>query len=182
MSKIVKGMVIDAVSARVDGVRDLLVLDISRLDGVAENRWRLDLRKKNIRVLTVRNQLVRKAFDRTGVTGLDGVLQGPSTLVFGGDDIVALSKEVVGAAKENEKILVKGGAVEGSPLDRAGVESLSKSPSRDELISQIAGQLLAPGANLAAAMLGPGANLASQVKSISEDDDAAEAASEGEGE
>lgn len=177
MSKAVKGMVIDALAKRVDGVTDMLVLDISRLDGVSENRWRLDLRKKNIRVLTVPNQLARKAISQTGIPGLDDILQGPSTLVFGGDDIVALSKEIMAAAKENEKILVKGGSVEGSPLDQAGVDSLSKSPSRDELISLIAGQILAPGANLAAAMLGPGAQLASQVKSISEDEEAGDPAS-----
>lgn len=180
MSKLVKGMVIDAVAKRVGDVRDLVVIDLSRLDAISENQWRLELRKKNIQALTVRNTLARRALSDLGVSGLDQILQGPSTLVYGGQDIVALSKEIVEAAKKNDKIQVKGGAVEGSSLDPAGVEALSKSPSREELISRIAGQIMAPGAKLAAAMLGPGATLASQFKSISEKegDNSAEAASE----
>ena len=74
------------------------------------------------------------------------------------------------AAKKNDKIQIKGGAVEGSTLDAAGVEALSKSPSREELISMIAGQILAPGANLAAALLGPGSTIASQLKTIHDKD------------
>jgi large subunit ribosomal protein L10 len=170
MSKIVKGMVIDDVARRMDGVSDLIVVDASKLDAFSANKWRLDLRKKGVTALTVRNTLARRALERAGVTGLDSVLAGPSTIVFGGRDVVELSKEVVEAAKKNDKIQVKGGAVEGSTLDAAGVESLSKSPSREELIAMIAGQILAPGANLAAALLGAGATIASQLKTIYDKD------------
>ncbi len=168
MSKVVKGMVIDDVARRVGDVRDMLVIDVSQLDALSVNMWRLDLRKKDITALTVRNSLARKALSRNGVVGLDDVLVGPSTLVFGGRDVVELAKEIVGAAKKNDKIQVKGGTVEGGTLDAAGVESLSKSPSREDLLAKIASQLLAPGANLAAAMLGPGSTVASQLKSIHE--------------
>lgn len=166
MSKAVKGMVIDDVARRMGDARDLLVIDVSRMDAFSANRWRLDLRKKEISALTVRNTLARRALERSGVTGLDGILEGPSTIIFGGRDVVELSKEIVDAAKKNDKIQIKGGSVEGSTLDAAGVESLSKSPSREELIAKIAGQILAPGANLAAALLGPGSTVASQLKTI----------------
>ena len=168
MSKAVKGMVIDEVARRVGDVRDMLVIDTSRMDAFAANMWRLDLRKKDISVVTVRNTLARKALERTGVAIRDDVLTGPSSLVFGGRDVVELSKEIVDAAKKNDKIQIKGGAVEGSALDAAGVEALSKSPSRDDLLAKIAGQILSPGANLAAALLGPGSTVASQLKTIHE--------------
>ena len=170
MSKAVKGMVIDDIARRMGDVSDLLVVDASKLDAFSANKWRLDLRKKNISVLTVRNTLARRALEKAGVRGLEKVLAGPSTVIFGGRDVVELSKEIVEAAKKNDKIQVKGGAVEGSTLDAAGVEALSKSPSREELISMIAGQILAPGANLAAALLGPGGTVASQLKTIYDKD------------
>lgn len=166
MSKTVKGMVIDDIARRMGDVQDLLVVDASKLDAFSANKWRLDLRKKNITAVTVRNTLARRALERSGVRGLEKVLVGPSTVLFGARDVVELSKEIVEAAKKNDKIQIKGGAVEGSTLDAAGVESLSKSPSREELISMIAGQILAPGANLAAALLGAGATVASQLKTI----------------
>ena len=170
MSKAVKGMVVDDIARRLDGASDVLVVDASKLDAFSVNKWRLDLRKKNISVVTVRNTLARSALKRSGVSGLEKVLAGPSTIIFGGRDIVELSKEIVEAAKKNDKIQIKGGSVEGSTLDPAGVESLSKSPSREELISMIAGQILAPGANLAAALLGPGSAIASQLKTIYDKD------------
>jgi large subunit ribosomal protein L10 len=172
MSKAVKGMVIDEVVRRVGDVRDMLVIDTSRMDAFSANMWRNDLRKKEISVVTVRNTLAKQALSRSGVTALDDVLTGPSSLVFGGRDVVELSKEIVEAAKKNDKIQIKGGAVEGSPLDAAGVESLSKSPSREDLLAKIASQILAPGANLAALLLGPGSTVASQLKTIHENDGA----------
>lgn len=171
MSKAVKGMVIDEIGRRLGAESDMLVVDMSKLGAFAANRWRLDLRKKNITALTVRNTLARQALGRSSVKGLDAILEGPSTLLFGGRDVVELSKEIVEASKKDEKIRIKGGAVEGSALDAAGVEALSKSPSREELIAKIAGQILAPGANLAAALLGPGSTIASQLKTITEKED-----------
>ncbi len=113
------------------------------------------------------------------MNGLDGVLEGPTTLVWGGEDIVALSKEIAKWAKEIEPLKIKGGTTEGTALSPATVEALSKSPGRLELIGQIVTLMTSPGARLAGALLGPGGKLASQVKKISEKEEgeaAAEAA------
>jgi large subunit ribosomal protein L10 len=168
MSKRVKSMVIEEIQRRLGDARDLLVVDTSLLDGVTANRVRLALQAKGVKLLTVKNTLAQQALRRAGVSGLDGLLTGPSTLVWGGEDIVQLSKEITKWAKEIEKFQIKGGAVDGQPLDSQGVDELSKSPSRLELIGQIAGLLLSPGARLAAALLGPGGTIAGQLKTLSE--------------
>jgi large subunit ribosomal protein L10 len=176
MSKRVKEMQIGAIRQRLGDARDLLVIDEAKLDGKTANRFRLALRKQNIRSLAVKNALAKVALREAGVTGLDAVLEGPSTLVWGGQDIVALSKEISKWARDLEALKIKGGTVEGSGLDAKGIEALSKSPSREELIAQIAGQILSPGANLAALLLGPGGQLAAQLKTIYEKEDKGEAA------
>lgn len=168
MSKRVKTMVIDEIERRLADNRDLLVVDTSLLDGVTANRVRLALEARGVTLLTVKNTLARRALERAGVTCLDQLLTGPSTLVWGGEDIVQLSKEIAKWARDVEKFQIKGGAVDGQPLDSRGVDELSKSPSRLELIGQIAGLLLSPGARLAAALLGPGGKIAGQLKKISE--------------
>lgn len=168
MSKYVKNMIVDVVSDRLGDVRDMLVVDCSRLDANVSNEWRLSLREKSITALTVQNSLARRALNGLGVSSLDAILEGPSTLVWGGEDIVALSKEISKWAKEVQALEIKGGTVEGESLTAADVLALSKSPSREELISQISGILLSPGAQLAAALLGPGSKLASQIEKISE--------------
>jgi large subunit ribosomal protein L10 len=175
MSRRMKEMLIDEVSKRLNGVRDILALDASKLNGVTANKLRLALRKKNLSALTVRNKLAKKALNDAGVNGLDSFLEGPTTLVWGGEDIVALSKEIAKWAKEIEPLQIKGGTTEGTALTPATVEALSKSPGRVELIGQIVNLMLSPGSRLAGALLGPGGKLASQVKKISEKEEGAAA-------
>ncbi len=171
MSKVLKGMLIADIRQRIGETQDMLVVDCAKLDAIAANRMRLALREKNIFALTVRNALAKRALSESGVTGLDEVLAGPSTLVWGGEDIVALSKEIARWAKELEPLEIKGGTVEGTSLNAAQVDELSKSPSREELIGQIAGLALSPGAQLAAALLGPSGTLAGQIESIGKGDE-----------
>lgn len=168
MSKRVKGMLIDDIQKRTTDISDLLVVDVSKLDAINANKWRLALQEKDIKALSVKNALALVALERNGVTGLDEILKGSSTLIWGGEDVVALSKEITAWAKELEAIEIRGASVEGETLDSAGVVRLSKSPSRLELISQISGLLLSPGATVSGSLLGPGGKVAGQVKSIAD--------------
>ncbi len=166
-------MMIEEVGTRLNGVRDILALDSSKLSGVTANKLRLAMRKKKISALTVRNKLARQALKKAGVTSLDEFLEGPTTLVWGGEDIVALSKDIAKWAKEIEPLKIKGGTTEGTALSAATVDALSKSPGRKELIAQIVALMLSPGSQLAGALLGPGGKLASQIKKISEKEEEA---------
>lgn len=175
MSKVVKDMMIEAIRDRVGDTRDFLVIDSSRLDAISDNRFRLALQEKGIAVLRVKNTLAEKALTQLGTGSIAHVSDGPSALVWGGEDAVALSKEITRWAKELEPLEIKGASIDGQPLNAKQVDSLSKSPGRLELLSQLSGQLLSPGAKLAAALLGPGGTLQGQLKTMSEADGDAEA-------
>jgi large subunit ribosomal protein L10 len=176
MSKRIKEMEIAEIRRRIGDRREILVLNSAKLDAITANRFRLKLRESNITLLTVKNSLAKKALEESGLKGLDPFLEGPTTLVWGGEDVVALSKEISRWAKEIKELEIKGGTVEGTSLSPAGVEELSKSPSREELIGQIVGRVLGPGARLAGALLGPGGKLAGQLKTLSEEKGAESAA------
>ena len=171
MSKRIKEMLIQDVTKRIGDCTEMLVVDSSRLDAVTDNTFRLALREKGISILTVKNSLARRALNESGVTALDPILSGPSALVWGSEDIVTLSKEIAKWAKNIDELEIKGGTVEGSTLDSAAVHSLSKSPGRLELIGQIVGLALSPGAKLVGALLGPGSKLASQLKTMTDAED-----------
>lgn len=176
MSKYVKGMIIDEIRDQIGDTRDLLVVNSSKMTGVAMNRLRLDLQKKQIKLLGVKNALARRALDQIVEGEVNGIFEGPSVLIWGGEDIVALSKEIAGRKKEFPDLEIKGGIAEGKPLRASDVEQLSKSPGRPELLSQIAGLILSPGGRLAAALLGPGGKLAGQLKTLADKEEPAEAA------
>jgi large subunit ribosomal protein L10 len=168
MSKVVKEMMITSIQSQLGECREVLILDASKLDAVAANRLRLDLRKKKITLLGVKNAVARRALSDIGLSGAADVLAGPCTLVYGGEDIVALSKELTEWCEKLKAIEIRGGAIGSTPLKPADVESLSKSPGRAELLSQIAGLILSPGGRLVGAITGVGGKIAGQVKTISE--------------
>jgi len=168
MSRRIKDMLISEIISRVGDAKDLLVVDCSHLDAISANRWRVGIAESNISALTVKNSIARNALSRIGVEGLSDILAGPSTLIWGGEDVVALSREIAKWAKELKGLEIKGGTVEGRALDRAAVETLSKSPGRLELIGQISGLMLSPGRQLAGAMCGPGGLLAGALKTIAD--------------
>ena len=169
-------MLVTDLQQRIGDTTEILVVDSSRLDAISDNRFRLALREKDISVLTVKNSMALRALHSREITELDPILEGPSSLVYGGEDIVSLSKEIAGWVDElgSDLIAIKGGVLEGTTLSKGDVEELSRSPSREELIGQIARLLLAPGANLAAALLGPGGKLAGQVEAIADGEGAAD--------
>ena len=127
MSRQIKTMLIDDIQQKIGDSRDVLVVDCSKLDANDANKWRLGLRESNISALTVKNSIARNALERIGVAGLDEILAGPSTLVWGGDDVVALSKEITKWARELDNLEVKGATVEGQSLDADGVTAFADS-------------------------------------------------------
>ena len=164
-------MMIDDIRAQIGDRKDLLVVDTSRLDAISDNRLRAELREKGITLYSVKNTLARVALQECGFESVDGALAGPSTLVWGGDDIVGLSREMADWAKKINKLEIKGGAVDGQGVDSQSVDEISKGPSRTELIGQIVGLALSPGANVSGALLGPGGLLAGQFKAMGEEDE-----------
>ncbi len=175
MSKVVKNLVMSELRKRIGDNRDFVVIDASRMDAFSVNKLRLDLSAQGIHLLGVKNAMAKRTFADMGVAGLDPILKGPSVLAWGSSDIVALTRELAKRAKENEKLEIKGGALDGTSLNAAQVDALSKSPGRLELIGKVLTLIRSPGAQLAAALLGAGGVVSGQVKSLAEKEEAASA-------
>jgi large subunit ribosomal protein L10 len=171
MSRFIKDHIITELEDQLRDLGEVLVVDMSKLTGTDANRLRVELGQNNIESLGVKNSLARLAASRVGLEALNPILEGPSTLVWGSDDVVAMSKQITKWAKELEEFQIKGAAVEGQTLDAAGVDKLSKSLGRPELLAKIAGLILSPGGNIAGALLGTGGTIAGQVKSHGERDE-----------
>ena len=169
MSKAVKDLLTRDYRDRLGGVEDALVISIRGVAANDNNRLRLGLAKKEIRVTVVRNTLARKAFADTALAGLDPVLEGPSALAYGAESVVDVARELVRWAKEIKDLELKGALLDGQLFEgKAGVEALSKFPTRDEAIAQAVTLVLSPGRNLMAQIAGPGARIAGIIKAIEE--------------
>jgi ribosomal protein L10 len=174
MSKYLKNLLSDDLKRRLDGVSDLLVVDVMGLKSNTTVELRKQLRKKKINLLVVKNSLARRATEGTTLAPAFEGVEGSAAVVWGGEDIVSLAKEITKLTEEKQfdKFSAKGGVMDGSKLSAAQVKDVSKWPSRAEQLSILVGQILSPGATLCGQLLGPGAKLASQVKKKSEGEEA----------
>lgn len=177
MSKYVKDLMTSELRQRWNGVEGALVVDMMGLKAVATTTLRKRLRDKNIHLVVVKNSLARRATEGTLLAPAFEKGEGSSTVVWGGEDVVSLAKEVVAISEANEfkPFAPKGGAMDGAGLSAAEVTAVSKWPSRAEQLSILVGQILSPGAKLASQLNAPGGLLASQIEKKGKEDDAAPA-------
>jgi large subunit ribosomal protein L10 len=175
MSKYVKDLIIKDLRNRLDGVDDALLVDVIGMKNEKTVQLRQRLRQKNIRLMVVKNSLARRATEGTRLGSAFDRSEGTLALIWGGDDVVSLAKEIVKISqlKEFEPFKPKGGALDGQPLTADEVRAVSKWPSRVEQLSILSGQILSPGAKLSSQLLGPGAKLVSQIKKKGEETETA---------
>jgi large subunit ribosomal protein L10 len=125
-------------------------------------------------MLVVKNSLAKRATEGTQLSAAFEGATGQIGVCWGSTDFVSLVKELVQLDKDKEKyasFVANGGVMDGEKLDADGLKAVSKWPSRQEQISMLVGQILAPGATLSAAMLGPGRMLNSQIEQKGEGDE-----------
>jgi large subunit ribosomal protein L10 len=182
MSKYVKNLITDHVREQLQGVHDALLVNMVGMNANANNRLRTALRQKNIQVMVVKNSLATRAVSDTPLAGMFDGVTGSTAVCWGAEDIVSLAKEVSRLAKDKklklEPFRPTGGIMDGEQLTSDQVEQVSKWPSREEQLSLLVGQILGPGATLAAQLLGPGGAVAGQVKQLAEKEEGEEAAAE----
>ncbi|GDY07920.1 MAG: 50S ribosomal protein L10 [Planctomycetota bacterium] len=171
MSKAVKSLMMKDLSNQLQGAEDVVFVDISKLDGVSNNKLRAASRKQSIQILAAKFSLARRTLLNMGWK-VDAVSGGPTTIVWG-PDVVGLAKQAIKWAKEFPGTVVKGGYVGGQTVTPEEVKVLSESPSKEELISMIIGGLMSASTAALGAINAPGSNLASQIKQISEKEQAA---------
>jgi large subunit ribosomal protein L10 len=173
MSKYVKDLITKDVAGRLEGVDDALLVSVIGMDANKTVVLRRHLREKDIHLLVVKNSLARRATEGTPLAAAFDGVEGTLAMVWGSEDFVSLTKEIVklDAGSEYPRFEARGGVMEGEHLTAEKVKEISKWPNRQEQLSLLMGQILAPGANLSSQLLGPGRALASQIKQKSEGDE-----------
>ena len=166
MSKCVKRMMLDRLGDLLKRSQDFIVVDSSKVPAVDINRIRLDLSDGGVCLLGVKNAIAVKTFEELGVSGAGRLFGGPSSIVYGDVDVVALSKRVVNFANANKSVVIRGGVIEGRVVDNSGVVSISKSPGRLELLSNLSALFLSQGMAVSSAVLSSGGLIASQISQV----------------
>ena len=138
-----KAAVVTDVSAQAARSQTLALAEYRGLTVEQLNKLRRDARDKGVYLHVLKNTLARRAVAGTPFEVAQGAMVGP--LIYGfSEDAVAAAKVISDFAKGNDKLVVKGGAYAGKALTADGVKALAAIPSREVLISQVAGLLKSP--------------------------------------
>jgi large subunit ribosomal protein L10 len=133
---------------------NIYVTDFSGLNVLRLTEFRRRLRAAGVSYIVVKNTLAQRALAANNVTLLDEHLAGPTGLVLAGSDPVVAAKVLTDFAREFEKPTIKIGLVDGRAVTGDHVKRLASLPSREVLLSQLAGTIQAPMAQLAGLMNG----------------------------
>ena len=112
-----------------------------------DTKLRNDLRAAGVNYFVVKNTLLRLAANQVGLEELDSILHGPTALAVS-EDPVAPAKILFDFAKQNEKMEIKSGFMDGKVMSMDELTTLAKTPSKETLIAKIMGSLNAPASNL----------------------------------
>lgn len=133
---------------QLEGSRTLIVSEYRGLTVKEIGEIRRSLRRQDIAYRVVKNRLMRIAAAGTARSALDGLLTGPTAIAFG-DDEGATAKAVMDAVRPYRQVKITGAVLGDRLVDADGVTRLASLPSREVLLSQIAGAFAAPMATTA---------------------------------
>ena len=119
-----------------------------------------------------KNRLAKLALEGTEAEHIKDLFVG-QTLVCYSEDPVTAPKVAVEFAKQNEKLVILGGAMGATNLDANGVKALASLPSLDELRGKLVGLLQAPAGKIAQVVNAPAGQLARVVGAYAAKDEAA---------
>ena len=138
-----KAAVVTDVSAQAARSQTLALAEYRGLTVAQLDTLRRQAREKGVYLHVLKNTLARRAVAGTPFEAASGAMVGP--LIYGfSEDAVAAAKVIADFAKGNDKLVIKGGAYAGKVLTVDGIKTLAAIPSREVLISQVAGLLKSP--------------------------------------
>jgi large subunit ribosomal protein L10 len=91
----------------------------------------------------VKNTLAKLAAQEADISGFDELLTGPTAIAFIKGDVVEAAKGLRDFAKAHPALIIKGGYLDGNPLDAKEVAKLADLESREVLLGKLAGAMLA---------------------------------------
>ena len=135
-----KQVVIDEIKGRVEAAKTIVLFDYRGITDSEAKELRCKLRESNSDYKVYKNTLMARAFNDLGIDLNEG-LTGPSAFAFGEDQIAPI-KTLSEFAKEHPALVLKVGIVDGEKADAAKLAEYATIPSRDGLLTMLAGGMM----------------------------------------
>lgn len=145
-----------------EGLKSAEIVIVSHYKGLTVAQMsdlRVKVRKAGAKFKVTKNRLTKRALGSTRFGNLSDLFKGPTAVAYANDP-VAVAKVLVDFAKDNENLVVLGGAFGDRALDVKGVQALARLPSLNELRAKIIGMLQTPATRIACVLQAPAGQVA----------------------
>ena len=152
--KAAKVEAVAALRAKFEATKGVILSDYRGLNvqQMAELRGRL--REAAVELQVVKNTLARRATEETTFAPLMDYFVGPTSIAFTDHDVVAMAKAITGYAKDQPKLEVRVGLVQGQVLSPAQITALAELPPREVLLARVLASMQSPLAGLVGVLRG----------------------------
>ena len=135
-----KQKIIDEVKTRVEENNSIVLFDYRGLTDAEIKELRCALRESDADYKVYKNTLMSRAFNDLNID-LGENLTGPSALAYGKDHVAPI-KVISEFTKNHPALVMKVGIVDGEIADKAMLDQLASIPSRDGLLTMLAGAMI----------------------------------------
>ena len=143
---------VSKLAERMKEAKIILLADYRGINVADVTGLRADLRKSNSEYKVIKNNITRRAFAEAGIEIDNALLEGPTAVVMNNDNYLETAKAIYNYSKSNDFYKIKGGVIEGKVMTAEEIITLAKLPSRETLLSMLAGALLGNISKLAVAL------------------------------
>lgn len=130
----------------------ILLTEYRGINVTDDTQLRKDLRNANATCNVIKNNITKRALAECGIEGLEDKLVGPTAVIMSEEDYLEPSKTIYKFSKDNEFYKIKGGVIDGKVMTAEEIITLAKLPSRETLLSMLAGALLSNISKVAVAL------------------------------
>ena len=146
-----KQAIVAALTEQLKGAASGVLVDYKGITVAEDTALRVELRQNDVQYGVVKNTLARFAMNNVGLSELDDVLNGTTSLATCASDPIAPMRVINKYAKQlgDSKFTIKGGFMDGKILSLEEIGALAELPAKDVLQAQALGMMLAPITSLA---------------------------------
>ena len=150
MAKVeLKQPIVEEISANIKDAQSVVLVDYLGLSVAEDTQLRKQLREAGVTYKVYKNTMIRFAAKGTEFEALEPHLEGPTALAVSKEDATAPARVLAEFAKKADKLELKGGVVEGTYYDAAGIGVIASIPSREVLLGRLLGSMQSPITNFA---------------------------------
>lgn len=163
-----KEKIVEEMTEKFGRASSIFLVDFTGMDVNLTNELRRDFRESNVEYRVLKNTMAKLSFQKAGIDGMDNFLKGVNAYAISYDDPTTPAKILEKNKEFKEKLILKAALFEGKIVGAEQVQTISKLPSKMELLSQLVSMLNSPMSRLCGTLNASLANLICALKSLQE--------------